>query len=298
MEFTKERKTEIVEKLASYVERIGSQNKAAQLLGISSAYVSQLRSGKWEKIGERTWRLLAKQLLGSDWQLVKTHNFATIERMCADCQHNGLMRCLTGYSGAGKTTALRYYSKEYREVAYVHCLEGTTKKQFLQDILTALGVEAAGNERQLLLRIQREFLSMEAPLLILDDAGKLPLRLLQKVQQIYDLTRDELGTGQLGILLSGVDYMYDNLRKWALSERAGAPELKRRVGFNQQLAQPTREEIATIARENGVEDGDVIGLLIRYSRDFGTLAEHIRNYHRLGADASAEDFAELLNPAA
>ena len=289
MEITEKLKTEITAKLDTFVERIGSQNRAAQMLGVSAAYLSSIRSGKWEKIADKTWRLLGKQLLSRDWKLVRTANFDTIQATCLDCQDNGLTRFITGYSGAGKTTALRHYAREARDVIYVHCLDGTTRKQFLRDVLTAMGVEYEGNERQLLDRVRREFLAMEAPLLILDDAGKLPLRLLQKVQQVYDLTRSETGEGNLGIILAGVDYAYDNLKKWALRERAGAPELRRRIGYNQQLSRPSKKEVSAVASKNGIEEDGVINDLWRHCKDFGSLAEAIRNIQRLPDDADIQE---------
>jgi hypothetical protein len=291
-------KYQIREYLRSFCERAGSQKKASRKLGISASYISQILAANDNHIHLETWRLLSKQLLPSEWQRIETHNFRTITRLCSDCQNYGLMRALVGYSGAGKTTALRYYAREHRNVFYVHCLEGMTQKEFIRELLTEMGIDAEGTRTQLIRRLTTEFLQLDRPLLLLDDAGKLGYNHLHKVQQLYDLTRDEAGGGNAGIVLAGVDYMYDNLARAARRERPGAPELKRRIGYKQDLKRPKRKEIEAIAQQNGIDDPGVLDVLARNCKDFGTLAEAIRNYQRLPQGSTPQDFEQTFNPAA
>ena len=107
---TEKRKEGIVERLRQYVETIGGQNKAANSLkGVSSAIVSQMMNGNWEKISDEMWRNVGSQIgySESEWQIVETRDFKLMRALLDSARVNSQVIAVTAPAGSGKSLTSR-----------------------------------------------------------------------------------------------------------------------------------------------------------------------------------------------
>ena len=198
MKLTTNEKGQIQECLRQYVSKYPSQNKAAQsLTGTSSATVSSILQGKWENISDDMWRNLASQLgtsAGVDWQVVETKAFQEMTLVMKDAQTVRNVTWIVGEAGCGKTTTARLYAAENSEVFYILCSEDMKKSDFIREIARRIGQRTEGYSiRELLDRIIDDLIQMQAPLLLFDEADKLPERVFHYFIDLYNRLEDKCG---------------------------------------------------------------------------------------------------------
>lgn len=198
MKLTKNEKGQIHECLKQYVSKFPSQNKAAlSLTGTSSATVSSILQGKWENISDDMWRNLASQLgttSGNDWQVVETKAFQEMTLVMQDAQAVRNVTWIVGEAGCGKTTTARLYAAENSEVFYILCSEDMKKSDFIREIARRIGQRTEGYSiRELLDRIIDDLIQMQAPLLLFDEADKLPERVFHYFIDLYNRLEDKCG---------------------------------------------------------------------------------------------------------
>ena len=195
---TTNEKGQIQECLRLYVSKYPSQNKAAQsLTGTSSATVSSILQGKWENISDEMWRNLASQLgttAATDWQVVETKAWQEMTLVMQDAQSSRNVTWVVGEAGCGKTTTARLYATEHGEVFYILCSEDMKKSDFIREIARRIGQRTEGYSiRELLDRIIDDLIQMQAPLLLFDEADKLPERVFHYFIDLYNRLEDKCG---------------------------------------------------------------------------------------------------------
>ena len=288
------RKLEITEAVRDYMTRTEtSQNRTAGQIGVSPATLSSILNHQWERISDEMWQKVAGyvfKFVSRGWKIVETANFRRIFNLCRDAKLNAEMRIIAGYSGAGKTLALREFKLRNPNVFIVTCLDGDSKKDFLEDILRELGVKFKGTCGQTVRKIAEELNAMDAPILIFDEAGALGGKKIQLIKDLRNLTE-----GSCGIVLSGVDYVYSNIAKHAKSEREGYPELFSRIGYCAGLEPPTWEEVRRIAESNGVADEAIAKFLYQNCKDFRLVKSWVENCHKLGDRLSLDYLKDVFN---
>ncbi|MEM7372786.1 MAG: AAA family ATPase [Bacteroidota bacterium] len=246
--------SQIKDALLSEVAKAGSARKAANLLGISDATVSKILNDKASDVSEKMWLKLANYFGLTSWRIIGTANFNTIHSVCEDAQNRHRLRCILGYSGAGKTTALKKYRmrKDVDNAFYVLCQKAMSQRELLLEIMKSMGLNQSATPYRMLQLISERLNTLESPLLMLDDAGKLNNDKLMLVQQIRDMTEHNAG-----IVLAGVTYMYDNIQKALRRQKMGIPELVSRIGQFQNMQEPTLPEVMQICKVNGIESEPV-----------------------------------------
>ena len=284
----------IVTRLKEYLDKTStSQNLAAQQMGVSPATLSNILTGKHDKISNEMWQKVAAYLLPDSWKIVATTNYATIVSECEYAQTHACMRPIIGATGLGKTTALRRYKMTKPNVFYVLCQESMNVKELVKAIARELGLELEATKHMLIRQVSDALVERARPLLILDDAGKLNDKKLHVIQQIYDLTE-----GKAGIVVAGVDYLYDNLVRGAERGRMGYPELKSRMGHLRRVVAPKPIEYERVAKENGIEASDVLQWVKANSKSLRDLRSVVLSYHRYqkehGRPMRVEELEELF----
>jgi DNA transposition AAA+ family ATPase len=244
-----------------------SQNKLANILGVNAGVLSQIENGKWDSISEEMWLKiwLKVQPVEQGPRLIQTHNLSTAERVCSHAQANQLMIGLLGDTGLGKTTALERYARRPR-VYYVAYDKAMRPKDFLTALLQEMGVSFVGSVYQMLGRIAEELNSKKAPLVIIDEAGKLTHQMYLYLHSLRENTRRNCG-----IVLAGMPYFQVNLRKDVDRQKEGAAEFYRRINLWETLHKPTSAEKTAVCEAYGVTDPDTVRAMQRY-QDFGNLA--------------------------
>ena len=239
MKLTKNEKGQIQECLRQYVSKYPSQNKAAQsLTGTSSATVSSILQGKWENISDDMWRNLASQLgtsAGTDWQVVETKAYQEMVFAMNDAQTVKNVTWVVGEAGCGKTTTAKLYQKT----------EGYSIRELLD-------------------RIIDDLIQMKAPLLLFDEADKLPERVFHYFIDLYNRLEDKCG-----IVFFSTSYIKRRMTMGLRYNKCGYNEIHSRIGRKFfELERTGAHDVYAVCVANGVTDKARISEVVRDSEEF------------------------------
>jgi DNA transposition AAA+ family ATPase len=237
--------------LTSYLEaKEVSKVKLAKKIGISHAVLTYVTQEQWENVSdEMLYKIINSLKISNEvYKIVKTANYNTVFNLCEKAQKWHHMYGLIGCAGSGKTTSLKRFYTANRYVFYVECKHTMNRKQFFAAILKELGINYAGTVYDMVTRIEEEFNTLENPLLIIDEAGKLSHNLILDLHDLRNSTMNNLG-----IVLAGCEYFKDNLEKGVQKDKQGIPEFYGRVVQWQILNTPTRKEVEAICSINNVD---------------------------------------------
>jgi DNA transposition AAA+ family ATPase len=262
-----------------------TQAKAAEHLGITPGQIGYFRDGDWANIGEKTFLSVQQKLNLNAWSTYTTNNFAMIVTAANSCKEDRRMQGLLGFTGAGKTHALKQFSNKFTNSNYVLCDSEMTKLDFVREISKSVGVKnfAIYNKSEIINNICRMLIRTTNSLLILDDVGKLSDANMRVIQIIYDKTE-----GNCGILLVGLPSLKKRIDRSANKDVLGFRELRRRIAYWEELKPVTVDDIKLICADNGITDESAIAYLTRECRDFGTLRNMITNSLRFKEKKAAE----------
>lgn len=248
------------------------QAQLARMIGVSDATVINIKRGNWDVISDAMMGKIRSYFRLDGWQVRNTHNFSVINKLCDDARSNKRMLAVAGYTGAGKTTALRHYAQNNPEAYYMLGTVLHTKRSFLESIARSMGITAPFNMADMLAAIVEKLNTGAAPVLIIDDAGKLSHSCLRLIQVIYDQTEHSAG-----IVLAGTEFLKEEIERASRRNALGFRELKRRIAYWQPLRRPTQQIIAAIAKDFGIEDASTIEYIWRNCKDYGTIRNLILN---------------------
>lgn len=248
------KKEEIVAQLRSYVERKGSQKKAANSLdGVSSATINKMLNGTdWETISEEMWRSVAQQTRtkSEGWQLADTSVHREMTMLLTRAQQDALVAGVIGAAGSGKTETCREYADEHRNVYHITCGEHWNRRTFVSKVLKAMGSNVAGYTINDMMEEVVDTLSRaDNPLLILDEADKLSDQVLYFFITLYNQLE-----GRCGIVLCGTQYLKARIIRGVRLGKKGFEEILSRLGRRFfELAEIGEEDVALVCVANGIE---------------------------------------------
>jgi len=266
-----------------------SQNGLANQAGVSAATLINIKRGEWEHISDPMVSKLRAFFRLDDWGIRKTHNFSVISQICDDARDNKRFMAVAGYTGAGKTTALEYYTRSNTNAFYVLADILHSKRTFIQSIQQALNISEGSSIREMLESIVRKLIRLENALLIIDDAGKLNDSCLRILQIIYDRTFQNAG-----LVLSGTEYLKTKIDRSAKKDVQGFRELKRRIEYWQPLRRPTKKVVANICQDMQITDSQAIAYIYEHAKDYGTLKNLVTNAMKAAALNGVQVTRELL----
>lgn len=248
------KKEEIVAQLRSYVERKGSQKKAANSLdGVSSATINKMLNGTdLETISEEMWRSVAQQTRtkSEGWQLADTSVHREMTMLLTRAQQDALVAGVIGAAGSGKTETCREYADEHRNVYHITCGEHWNRRTFVSKVLKAMGSNVAGYTINDMMEEVVDALSRaDTPLLILDEADKLSDQVLYFFITLYNQLE-----GRCGIVLCGTQYLKARIIRGVRLGKKGFEEILSRLGRRFfELAEIGEEDVALVCVANGIE---------------------------------------------
>jgi DNA transposition AAA+ family ATPase len=263
MKLTNNEKEQIREGLRQYVAKFPSQNKAAQsLTGTSSATLSSILQGKWEYISDEMWRNLGAQigLYTGGWNVVETHAWKEMTFVMDDARQVKNVTWVVGEAGCGKTTAARLYAAEHSEVFYVLCSEDMKKSDFVREVAKRIGQKTEGySVRELLDRIIDDLIQMEAPLLLFDEADKLPERVFHYFIDLYNRLEDKCG-----MVFFSTNYIKRRMANGLRYNKCGYNEIHSRIGRKFfELERTDARDVYAVCAANGVTAKSDISKVVR-----------------------------------
>lgn len=251
----------IRQRVAQYIAKYPSRNKAAASLGISAATLSAILNGKYESISDDMWKALQARAGGrGGWQIVETSAYQEITAVLQDAQAYRNVRWVTGEAGCGKTTAAELYSRENREVFTVLCDEDMKKGDFVREIARRLGIRTAGCRlREVLDMSMAALVKMDSPLLVFDEGDKLNDNVFHYFINIYNRLE-----GKCGIVFLSTDYIRHRIENGLRYNKKGYNEIYSRIGRDfYELEETSAVDVAAICKANGLQDKRTISEIVK-----------------------------------
>ncbi len=264
---TENQKNEIREALGRYVQRYGSQKKAAaSLKGISEATMSVILAGKFENISDNMWSRLRSQVCPATagYRLADTSARVNLMGYFTKMKEDSSVMWITGQAGVGKSTAAREYAERTPDVFLLSCSQDMHRSDFMRELSAAIGLDNAGlSIRETLYAIIRHLVTLDRPLLIFDEADKLKDNVLCYFITIYNELED-----RCGIVFLSTDAIRRRMETGISYNRIGYNELYSRIARRfVPLKNATRQEVMEICRINGVEEGKAVREVLEESAD-------------------------------
>ena len=246
-------KKAVAERLGQYSAQKGSNNKAAHVIGVNQAIVSNMLNGKWENISEAMWRRVAAQIgyKRKEWITVETSVYKRAMQVLQDAQEESACFAVVAEAGSGKSLALKAYEERNPETYVLSCSEYWNKKMFLSELLRTMGKASEGmTVGEMMEDVIRELKGKDFPLLVLDEADKLSDNVLYFFITLYNRLED-----QCGIVLMATSFLQKRIEKGYRTNRRGYRELYSRVGRKfVKLGETTANDIAEVCIANGIGD--------------------------------------------
>ena len=236
---------------------------------VSGATLSAIENEQWKKISVAMVKKLQSFLNAeSSGEIYETSDFVSIVHLCDTARQHRLMIGLVGDTGTGKTTSLKHYS--LRQNTYRVTFEKSMNpKQFFSYLLKELGVDSSGNINAMISKIADELNCKQSPLVIIDEAGKITHPVLLYLHDLREKTK-----GNCGIVLAGMPYFRENLKKYAQKGKEGYSEFLRRVNLWHTLSGLSVKETHFVAQANGITDPVELRDL-SFKKRFGDLMNEI-----------------------
>ncbi|MDJ1494190.1 AAA family ATPase [Cytophagaceae bacterium DM2B3-1] len=239
-----------------------SDAATARQIGVSPATISQIVNSKWDLISDEMWRKVANWCgYTPDWQLAETGNFKRIVSAAKRAKKLSETLCISYEPGTGKSFALKQVANNTENVVYLECEEHYKRKDFLQKLLAAMGVQTFGTVTEMVDSIVEELLKVNKPLVILDEFDKLEDPVMKLFKSIWNKTE-----GNCGFILAGAPYLRNRLEKGVKKNKQSYVEMWSRMGREYIELNPTSvKDIAAICQANGIVESDEVSEIIRRS---------------------------------
>lgn len=230
-----------------------SQSKMATKAGISAATMNHMLNGKWELIKEEMWRKVVVALkLETGWKHAPTTNYNIITGLLGAAQARSMSIAISYREGHGKSHAYKAFERANDNVILVECKNYWTKKQYVQNLLRAAGLNAAGTIGELVDQFVEHVQSLNRPLIIIDQADKLNDRLLDLFMDFYNDLE-----GHCAFLLSGVPALEKRILRGVQRDKIGYREMYSRLGRKFiKLDKTTQTDVSNVCIANGCADQD------------------------------------------
>jgi len=243
-------KEHIVTQLRKEVDAT-SGNKAAHKIGISSATISHMLAGKWEKISDDLFRTVEKKLkVNHEWVFVETPESKLLNNFLVDAKENANVYGICAEAGYGKTEVTSMFSNE-ENVFVVSCADYFNRTTFLAELLTMMGKDSGGvSLSQMMTTITTIVNKADKPLLVFDEADKLSDSVLYFFITLYNKLQDKSG-----IILIATEQLEKRILKGIAQGKKGYAEIYSRLGRRFiHLPKYSKKSIFSIINANGITE--------------------------------------------
>ena len=228
---TREQQQQIILAAKEQEHMHGSAAKFAKFLDINAAVWSRLKGGELDNVlGTGKWVSIARKLnvnisRRKDWHTANTPIYQFITAQLTACQRDGLSSMLCDMSDIGKTYTAEEYARNHKNVAYVDCSQAKSKQQLIRSIANKFGIGSNGRYSELYEDLVAYVKTIEAPLIILDEAGDLTHSAFLEVKALWNAVSQ-----YCGFYMIGADGLEALMRRSIEYKKVGYTELFSRFG--------------------------------------------------------------------
>ena len=232
-----------------------SQKKLSKKIGISDATLSNLRKKKWDNIGPGIWNKCASyfhmtgvlKTEGDDvWRFFDyTPEAEIINDVLGNAKKYQRRAAIDGPTGKGKSETIKTFVNRDRtnESFHIICTRAMNPKMFCVNIAESIGLSNIPANRYLLEQeIADKLLTMNKPLIVIDEAENLSLTCFSSIKSIIDLT-----DGQVGVVVCGID-LWKMVHSNAVKGKDAFRQLQRRFPVQSYEFLPEGIEPKTLRR--------------------------------------------------
>lgn len=187
-----------------------SQRQISKETGLSSSVISQFLEGTYTGNNEKVDQTIRKYLIVSKERLNHVqatffyeglYNTKNVLFACAYAHRHNDIALVSGDAGAGKTTALEYYTKNNTGVVMVTADSCTTSATAILRVIAEKLGKQTNYRKSILMQELINQLDGTNRLIVIDEADHLTLQALQAIRNLNDRAK-------VGIVLSGNDKIY------------------------------------------------------------------------------------------
>ena len=255
-------------RLAKYCQRYPSNNMAAaSLKGISPATLSNILTGKWDKISDDMWKRLESQISrNEDWQIFATSAYQDVTLYLSYAQEHSSVMWVVAPAGIGKSTAASSYTATHRHVYRLTCATDMTRSDFVRELAAQIGVRTNGMSlRESFNELLRQIVTLDKPLLIFDEADKLADGVMYYFISIYNALED-----RCGIVFLSTPAIKKRITNGVMRDKKGYDEIESRICRRYIDITPiSSSEVEQICLVNNVSDANAIARVKADVRSYG-----------------------------
>lgn len=242
------------EKLQNYIDETKVPRKrVAAGLGISETTLSQYLAGKYpgdnskideavvgylERFAEKAEKAKTGPVIG----FAKTKQARRCWDVLRACHIDGDMGLVVSSAGLGKTTAIRQYAQENKDVILLTARPTVNIKVLLVEMANLLKVHSGGINDQLA-RAVAKMLTKSGRMIVVDEAQFLPTICLETFRYLHD----EAG---VGLVYAGMPALYQNLSR--------QEHIFSRIGAQTQLPPLEEDDIRAILDSTEIPVSDAV----------------------------------------
>lgn len=248
---TNEQKISISSEVARMADQ-SSQKRIANKAKVSAATINHIINNNWSLIADEMWRKVQINLkLDKNWNITpKLSNFKTIIDLLEAAQKRSMSIGVAFSAGAGKTEAYEAYERSFPNVIHVNCKNTWSTKSYVKALLQAAGLDKSGTVEEMIETFTDHLISLESPLVIIDQADKLKEKGFDLFMDLYN-DLDE----HCGFMVSGVPALAKRVEKGVLNRKTGYAEFWSRIGRKWiALDELSKQDVIEVCAVNGLTD--------------------------------------------
>lgn len=242
---TNELKDNIIQALESYIKINNlNQDDVASLSGVNARYIIEMRKGNYSiktkdkevfianKYFNRVAELIGFQTEKQYWKTQATPQLKEILATLQDAKDNGEVAVLIGETGCGKTFSLELFKSKYRnEVFSIKVGSSDNLADIVDKMLTELRLPAERKTKSAKLRqIAKHMKSLSEngldPVFAFDESEYMKQPALCSFKELFDYLNE-----WCSLVLVGTSQLTENIDKLRKKNKAGIPQLYRRIKF-------------------------------------------------------------------
>lgn len=271
---TTEIRNKIAEAIRAARTNYPSDAKHAASLGVTTSAYSSIKNGQTERVlSDGNWMSIARKLGvnlrgGIEWKAAKTETFKYITTQLEFIQERGLSGLLCDLPNIGKTFTARHYVKTHPNAVYIDCSQVKTKLKLVRKIAAEFGSNTRGSYSDVYADLVFYLRSIEAPLIILDEAGDLQYETFLELKALWNATERCCAW-----YMMGADGLKAKINRSIECNKVGYAEMFSRYGDRYSRITPDdgrereaflKEQARVVAKVNAPEGTD-IGVIVRKS---------------------------------